>query len=142
MVIEEGREEGADCYVTTIDCINEGCSKVSSYGRKGYRANFCSKNAGTRFVDVNKKCGDEGCLKCSVYCAARINRAGFRSEHTRAGIGDVAGTNKGEFCLKSARAGMVYEKKCNEEDCLKRPSYGVSGSKKAEFAPGTPGREW
>ena len=49
-------------------CGRDGCTKHSSYGKVGRKAEFCAKHAREGMVNVvSKRCGHHGCTKQPSY---------------------------------------------------------------------------
>ncbi|CAM9755844.1 unnamed protein product [Sphacelaria rigidula] len=79
-------------------------------------------------------CDEEGCSAQPSFGVARGRKAKYCATHAPAGMVNVGSMTCDEEGTH-ARAGMVNvgSKTCGEEGCSKLPSFGMAGSRKAEY---------
>eukprot|EP00752_Nemacystus_decipiens_P005692 g5152.t1 len=112
-------------------CPVQGCGKEPSFGVAGTRsAKFCRVHADPTMVNVraNRKCASPGCETRPAYGQPGSGKSQFCKPHALPGMAKYCQDHK-----KEGHVDVITKKCAAPGGCHKQPSFGMPGSRKAEF---------
>ena len=121
-------------------CGTEGCGKQPSFGFLGTKTTqYCAQHAPEAMVDVrSKRCKNGSCGKFSTFGVSGTKTKEYCAQHALDGMVSINSRNYrtdvyGKRPLFAQPAPDVYIRKCTTGDCDQKPSFGVAGTKTAEY---------